>query len=102
MAMKLIVGLGNPGKEYERTRHNVGFGLIDLLANRWSIEIRKKKFNSRFGSGTFGQEAVMLLKPQTYMNLSGQSVLDAFMFHKLAQDDLLIVSDDMALPLGQI
>ena len=100
--MKLIVGLGNPGKEYERTRHNVGFDLVDVLAVRWSVEVRKKKFNGRFGSGQFGLEAVMLLKPQTYMNLSGQSVLDAFMFHKLGQDDLLVVNDDMALPLGQI
>ncbi len=100
--MKLIAGLGNPGKAYEQTRHNIGFELVDLLANRWSVEVRKKKFKARFGSGHFGQEAVMLLKPLTYMNLSGQSVLDALMFHKLTQDDLLVVNDDMALPLGQI
>ncbi len=100
--MKLIVGLGNPGKSYERNRHNVGFRVVDWLAQHWRIDLSKRKFGGRFGSGLVGQEQVALLKPQTYMNRSGESVGPAVGFYRLAPEDVLVVMDDMALALGQI
>jgi len=100
--MKLIVGLGNPGSQYKDNRHNVGFGVIDALTRRWEIELSRRKHHARYGSGTHGAEQVILLKPQTYMNNSGSSVAEAVNFYKTAPTDLLVVSDDMALELGQL
>ena len=100
--MKLIVGLGNPGSQYDRTRHNVGFNVIDILSRRWAIELSKRKFQGRFGSGSASMQSVMLLKPQTYMNRSGGSVADALNFYKVAIEDLLVVVDDLALELGRL
>ncbi len=100
--MKLVVGLGNPGKEYERTRHNVGFRVIDEVARRWRIEVSRRKFSSRVGGGTVGRGRVLLLKPTTYMNRSGQSVIEAVAFYKVPLEDLLVVTDDLALPLGRL
>jgi len=100
--MKLIVGLGNPGEEYKKSRHNIGFMLLDLLANRWQIELKKRSFQARTGAGRVGRESIVLLKPQTFMNLSGRSVLEAVTFYKLDLSDLLVVLDDMALEAGQI
>ena len=100
--MKLIVGLGNPGSEYRNSRHNVGFCLVDLLSQRWSVELKRRKHEGRFGSGFRGSEQVLLLKPQTYMNLSGASVLSATSFYKIEDCDLLVVVDDMALELGRV
>jgi len=100
--MKLIVGLGNPGAEYERTRHNVGFCLLDLLGSRWSIEIKQRKHQGLYGSGWYGEEKIVLLKPQKYMNLSGSSVSRALAYYKIGASDLLVVVDDMALPIGQL
>ncbi len=102
IVVKLIVGLGNPGPKYERTRHNVGFHVIDELAGRWSIDVSGEKFHGRFGLGDIGGERTALLKPLTYMNLSGKSVLAAGQFYKLEASDLLVVSDDLALPPGRI
>ena len=100
--MKLIVGLGNPGSEYKNSRHNVGFCLIDLLSQRWSIDLKRLKFQSRFGCGHRGTESIALMKPQTYMNLSGRSVLEAATFYKIGPDDLMVLTDDMALGLSQL
>jgi len=100
--MKLIVGLGNPGPEYESNRHNVGFCLIDLLGQRWSIELTGKKHQGRFGSGRRADQGLILLKPQTFMNRSGASVAAAMAFYNLKQEDLLVVLDDMALETGRL
>jgi len=100
--MKLIVGLGNPGKEYQSNRHNIGFSLVDLLGRRWAIELKKRRHHGLCGAGVQGRESVVLLKPQTFMNNSGSSVAEAVNFYKLVLDDLLVVVDDMALPTGQL
>lgn len=99
---KLIVGLGNPGKEYERTRHNIGFAVVDLFARLNGIPITRRDYRGRVGDGRVGEARVFLLKPQTYMNLSGESVA-AFRRQKpLALTDLIVVTDDIALPLGRL
>lgn len=100
--MKLIVGLGNPGPKYTGTRHNVGFEVVDELSSRWSIALATEKFHAWFGKGAIGGESVVLLKPTTYMNRSGSAVLAAGRFYKLELPDLLVVSDDMALPPGRL
>lgn len=100
--MKLIVGLGNPGPKYAGTRHNVGFDVIDELAARWQIGMGAEKFHGWFGLGEFRGERVGLLKPTTYMNRSGQAVLAAGQFYKLELADLMVVVDDLALPVGKM
>ncbi len=100
--MNLIVGLGNPGRKYTRTRHNVGFRVLDELAGRWRIELSRRRFNGLVGDGRIGDQQVMMLKPLTYMNRSGQSVSEAFNFYKQSLENLLVVYDDMALPTGQL
>lgn len=100
--MKLVVGLGNPGRKYEGTRHNVGFGVVDELSRRWQIEVTRRRFNGLCGGGRVGAESVTLLKPQTFMNLSGRSVREVVAFHKLERTDLIVVLDDLALPLGKL
>ena len=102
--MFLIVGLGNPGKEYEWTRHNLGFMLIDKLAGDNRVEVRLRECQSRVGRGEIEGRAVKLVKPQTYMNLSGEAVACLFARHKLAEpgENLIVISDDLALPLGKI
>jgi PTH1 family peptidyl-tRNA hydrolase len=100
--MKLVVGLGNPGRQYEDTRHNVGFRVIDELSRRWQIDLSRRRFSSVIGSGDINGEQVILLKPETYMNLSGQAVREAMTFHKLPLDHLVVIVDDMALPLGRL
>lgn len=100
--MKLIVGLGNPGTKYERTRHNFGFAVIDALAKRWAIETAREKFHAFFGDGVVRGQRVVLLKPTTFMNRSGQSVHAAGRFYHTEREDLLVVSDDLALPLGRL
>ena len=104
--MKIVVGLGNPGIEYDRTRHNVGFEAIDRLARR-TVDPSASTARARFGGAcleaTVGSERVLLLKPLTFMNRSGQSVGEAVRFHKLdASRDLLVLVDDLALPCGAI
>lgn len=100
--VKLIVGLGNPGPKYAGTRHNAGFEVVDLLANRWQVDLTSEKFHAWFGLGTFAGERVALLKPTTYMNRSGRVVVAAGRFYKLPLEALLVVVDDMALPVGRI
>ncbi len=100
--MKLIVGLGNPGARYDGTRHNVGFATVDELARRWSLDLCKEKFHAWFGDGLICDQRVVLLKPTTFMNRSGDAVLAAGRFYRLELSDLLVILDDFALPLGQL
>jgi PTH1 family peptidyl-tRNA hydrolase len=100
--MKLIVGLGNPGRRYEKTRHNVGFEVLDTLAARTAAETAKTKFSGRVAGATIAGESVLLLWPQTLMNRSGQSVAEAVGFYQLPLAELLVVSDDFNLPLGKL
>jgi PTH1 family peptidyl-tRNA hydrolase len=100
--MYLIVGLGNPGKKYTGTRHNVGYMVLDLLSRKWGIEIDKQRFDGLVGIGRTGSEQVLLLKPETFMNRSGQAVRAAMDFYKLEPKDLVVIYDDMALPVGQL
>jgi PTH1 family peptidyl-tRNA hydrolase len=100
--MYLIVGLGNPGSKYDGTRHNVGFLVADKLAGRWDISIDKKRFEGRTGGGQIKGHPVLVLKPETFMNLSGVAVRAAMDFYKLEPKDLVVIMDDLALPTGQI
>ena len=100
--MKLIVGLGNPGREYENTRHNIGFMFIDEYAKEKGIEINKKKFNGLYVDFINNGEKTILLKPQTYMNLSGESVRAFVDFFKINIEDILIISDDLDMPIGKL
>lgn len=100
--MKVIVGLGNPGDEYARTRHNAGFMVLDRLASRHGLGGAKMKFHAGVLEGAVAGQRCMLLEPMTYMNRSGQSVGEAAAFYKLGLEDLLIVVDDVALPLGRV
>ncbi len=100
--MKLIVGMGNPGAQYDGTRHNVGFSVIDALAERWQIDMTREKFHARFGDGEIRNERVVLLKPMTFMNRSGDAVLAAGRFYRLEKDDFLVAYDDWALPVGMV
>jgi PTH1 family peptidyl-tRNA hydrolase len=100
--MKLIVGLGNPGLQYQKTRHNAGFLVLDALASRHAAgQIPKSRFNSVTLDAHIGAEKVLLMKPTTYMNLSGKSVGEAVRFFKLdPSEDLIVIVDDIALPVG--
>ncbi len=100
--MKIIAGLGNPGKEYENTKHNVGFLTIDILAEKYDIKVNKIKFKGLIGEGMIGTEKVILVKPQTYMNLSGQCVREIVAFYKLDMEDLVVIYDDIDLPMGNL
>ncbi len=100
--MKLIVGLGNPGVKYNKTRHNCGFEAIDILANKLGIEINQNKFKSLIAITKVNGEQVILMKPQTYMNLSGEAVLQAVNFYKIKTEDIIILHDDLDLPIGNI
>ncbi len=99
--MKIVVGLGNPGREYSATRHNVGFMAVDELAGRWGVTGWREKFAAQFAEHR-GAEPVLLVKPQTYMNLSGQAVGAFVRFYKLAAEDLVVVYDDVDLPAGKL
>ncbi len=99
--MKVIVGLGNPGPQYAETRHNIGFLLVDLLAEEYKLQFRAK-FQGLWTEGKVEGERLLLLKPQTFMNLSGRSVREITNFYKILGEDLLIVHDDMDLSLGKI
>jgi PTH1 family peptidyl-tRNA hydrolase len=100
--MKLVVGLGNPGAEYRDTRHNVGFQVLDLLARRWGLDQWRESFESLTAKTTRGGEPVLLAKPLTFMNLSGRAVAGIAAFYKVAPGELLVVTDDVALPLGRL
>ena len=100
--MFIVVGLGNPGREYARTRHNIGFMTLDVLADRFSIDIRRHNFKAVFGEGYIGGVKVVLAKPETYMNNSGFSVMEIMNFYKCEHSELIVVYDDIDLPLGSI
>ena len=100
--MKLFVGLGNPGKKYEHTRHNMGFDVIDLFSDLSQIDVDKSVFNGLMGRGTVLNEDVMLFKPQTFMNLSGTAVQQVISYFKIPLEDVVIIYDDMALEPGTI
>jgi PTH1 family peptidyl-tRNA hydrolase len=100
--MYLIVGLGNPGDEYRHTRHNVGFDIIDLMAEKYNINLNRIKFKGICGDGTVLGEKVLLLKPSTYMNLSGESVAEAANFYKIPKENILVIYDDVSLPVGRM
>lgn len=101
--MKLIIGLGNPGKEYESTRHNAGFIAIDAFAKKNDIEFNlEPKFKGAIGTKVFNGEKVLLLKPMTYMNLSGESVIAVMNFYKIDVENIIVISDDLDSPLGRI
>jgi PTH1 family peptidyl-tRNA hydrolase len=102
MASKLIVGLGNPGSQYSWTRHNAGFMVLDRLAQLAGIAVTKKNFSGLYGDGSWQGERLFLLKPQTFMNLSGRSVAPALRFHKLSLSDLIVIHDEIDIPFGQI
>ena len=100
--MYLIVGLGNPGKKYENTRHNMGFIAVDLLAEKYGIKVDKIKFKALVGEGRIAGQKVLLVKPQTYMNLSGQSVMEVMNFYKEDIENLIVIYDDIDIPTGTI
>src|SRR5579859_3543447 len=100
--MKLLVGLGNPGPQYEHTRHNVGFRVVDKLAAKLGWKWTERRGRAILASGTIGAEKVILAKPITYMNLSGQAVGELARWYKLRPEDVLIVSDDLDLPVGRV
>ena len=100
--MKLIVGLGNPGKKYEHTRHNMGFDALDLFAELAMIDIDKESFKGLVGRGKLFGEDILLLKPQTFMNLSGESVREIVNYFKINLEDIIVIFDDMALAPGRI
>ncbi len=100
--MYIIVGLGNPGKKYEATRHNVGFMTIDTLAEKLNIKVNKIKFKGLLGEGRIAEEKVILLKPQTFMNNSGESIVEILNFYKLKPENLYVIADDIDIEFAQI
>lgn len=100
--MYLIVGLGNPEEEYSNTRHNMGFDTINHLSQKLNITVAKEKFKALYGDGIINNEKVILLKPQTYMNLSGNSVKEFVDFYKISKEEILVIYDDMDIEPGKI
>lgn len=100
--MYLIAGLGNPTKEYEKTRHNVGFEAIDILADKAGTTVTEKKHKALYGKGYIGGQKVILAKPQTYMNLSGESIREIADFYKIEPENIIILCDDINLSEGQL
>lgn len=98
----LIVGLGNPGKKYEKTRHNVGFEALDYIAEQANIRVVKSKFEALYGEGTISGQKVILLKPQTYMNLSGVALSRAASFYKIPPEKCVVLYDDVSLPVATL
>jgi len=102
ISMHIIVGLGNPTKEYQNTRHNIGFDVIDKLADAFSISVLEKKHKALIGKGIINGEKVILAKPQTYMNLSGESVRELIDYYKIEETELIVIYDDISLDVGQL
>jgi peptidyl-tRNA hydrolase, PTH1 family len=100
--VKLIVGLGNPGKKYERTRHNIGFLVVDRLAERAAIDVDRKKDQALTGEWARDGEKVLLVKPETFMNKSGDALAALFNYHPVAHQDVVVIHDDLDLPFGRI
>ena len=100
--MFLIVGLGNPGKEYAGTRHNIGFEAVDYIADKYNIELNRIKFKGIFGEGMINGKKVILLKPTTYMNLSGESIREVVNCYKISNEDIIVIYDDISLEVGRL
>ncbi len=100
--MKLYVGLGNPGRSYENTRHNVGFSAVDTFAKETGLLFDQRKFKGKYGKIVLNDQEILVLKPQTYMNLSGEAVRDIASYYRIDPQDILVIYDDMDLPLGKI
>lgn len=100
--MYIIAGLGNPGKKYVGTRHNMGFEALDAVAAKYNIDIKKAKFNALYGEGTIEGEKVVLVKPQTFMNLSGESIREFRSWYKTDDSKIIIIYDDVSLPVGKM
>ena len=100
--MLLIVGLGNPGKEYEHSRHNMGFDVVDKFADSLGVTFDRNEFKGLYVKARYMDEDLIILKPQTYMNLSGNSIIQVINFYKIAIENLIVVYDDMDTPIGQI
>lgn len=100
--MYLVAGLGNPGNKYEMTRHNIGFHTIDYIADELGVKIKKLKYKSLYGEGEINGEKVLLVKPQTFMNNSGESIIDFVNFFKIPVENVIIISDDISLDAGRI
>lgn len=98
----IVAGLGNPGREYEQTRHNAGFMAVDYMAEQTGAAVKRLRFQSLTGETVLGGKRVLLVKPTTYMNLSGQAVQQALAFYKLPAERLVVISDDVALDVGKI
>lgn len=97
-----VIGLGNPGSQYDKTRHNVGFNSIDYIANKCSVNLKKLKFSALTEKCKIGNKNVLLVKPQTYMNNSGQAVGAVARFYKLAPENIVVICDDVSLPCGAL
>ena len=100
--MKIIVGLGNPGKEYVNTRHNLGFLVVDELSKELNIKVDKEKLSGMMGQGKFGKDKIILIKPLTYMNLSGDCVSKVINYYKADVNDLIVIYDDIDIDVGKI
>ena len=100
--MTVIAGLGNPGKEYDKTKHNVGFWVIDQLAKEYNIDVTKFKHKALIGDGVIAGKKVLLVKPQTYMNLSGESIREILKFYKIPIEQFYVIYDDTSLPLSSV
>ena len=100
--MRVIVGLGNPGEKYEHTRHNVGFDVLSIIAAKLNTPIKKMKFQGLIGETLLGGEKLVLIEPQTFMNLSGLTVSEALNWYKLKPEEMLLIVDDIDLPFGQV
>lgn len=100
--MRIIAGLGNPGLQYAGTRHNIGFKIIDELSDIYNIKVKEHKHKALIGKGVIGAEKVLLVKPQTFMNLSGESIREIMDFYKLGNSELIVIYDDISLDVGQL
>lgn len=100
--MYIIAGLGNPGSQYDMTRHNIGFSVIDYIAREYNVKVKKLKYKGVYGEANVNGEKVLLLKPQTYMNLSGESIRDFATFYKVPVENIIVICDDVSLPPGKI
>lgn len=100
--MKCIIGLGNPGKKYENTRHNIGFMVVEELEKRLSFQLTKRKFNCEYEIDSFNGEKIMFVRPQTFMNLSGEGVKPLLDYYKVDIENVIVIYDDLDLPVGKI
>lgn len=100
--MYIVAGLGNPGKEYELTRHNIGFETIDYFSNKYKVKTNKLKFKSLYGEINIAGEKIFLVKPQTFMNLSGEAIREFAAFYKIPSENIIIINDDVSLNVGKM